>query len=114
VPPGCRGLSHAHSRVMATVTEEAVPGERACRRWLADEEPVPSLRNRPEVVARREREGVVFVLDAEVEEGREEVAEEGERVRRGRGVRGWGEAAGAARRWMRNDIVMPEEGRGRW
>jgi hypothetical protein len=59
------------------------------------------LRNRPEVVARREREGGVFVLDAEDEEGREEVAGEGGRVRRGGGVRGWGEAAGAAQRWMR-------------
>jgi hypothetical protein len=106
LPPGCRGLSHAHSSVTATVTE-AAPLVISCRKWLDDAKPVPSLRNRPDVVARREREGVVFGLDAADEEGREEVGGEGERVRRGRGARGWGEAAGAARRWMRNDIVMP-------
>jgi hypothetical protein len=63
-------------------------------------------------VARREREGGSFVLDAAAEDFADDAEGEGERVRSWRGARGRGEVAGWARRWMRNDIVMPGKGRG--
>ncbi len=49
-PPGCRGLSHAHTTVNASVIVAPLPPlpTVACSKWLSDLSPTPSFRKIPE------------------------------------------------------------------
>ncbi len=50
LPPGCRGVSHAHTTVNASVIVALLLPLLTveCSKWLSDLSPSPSLRNIPE------------------------------------------------------------------